>query len=271
MTNIDKTDDLGFTEIEIAKVGDYTGSLPNNGGVVEQHFTEESLKNVVEKANKKGEEILLDQQHKSFDINNTDDRACGWIKDLYYKAGSIFGKCFWTELGLNLIRSRIFRFISPVFSIGEDGQPTELINVALTNSPAITDINPVINSKINEVNMEKENTENVTEVTVTENTDQVTEEKEPVEVKEENTEPEDLKKYFENYISSEEFKEMVTNTLTEIVKNNETVEEVKEEPVEVIKIEALNSKPIESSVLEPAWQKLSGKAFIDFINKGKLN
>ena len=271
---IEKTDDLGYTEIEIAKVGDYEGTLPDGEGTVLQHFTEDSLKNVVKKANDEGKEILLDQQHKSMQSFNTDDRACGWIKDLTYRAGSIFGKCFWTELGLKLIKSRIFRFISPVFCLDGEGQPTELVNVALTNSPAITDIRPVINSKlisegtIMEINEIKEPVEE------TEVKEEIAEEQEkPVEteVKEEEK-PEDILKKF---LASEEFMEIVKNCVEKLtVKNEEAIvePEVKEEAdaePEVIEVAVLNSKPVTLKTTND-WENLSGKAFIDYINKGKF-
>lgn len=277
---IEKTDDLGYTEIEIAKVGDYEGTLPDGEGTVLQHFTEDSLMNVVKKANDEGKEILLDQQHKSMQSFNTDDRACGWIKDLTYRAGSIFGKCFWTELGLKLIKSRIFRFISPVFCLDGEGQPTELVNVALTNSPAITDIRPVINSKLISEGTIMEIKEDIKPVEETVEVKQEPAEPakeavaEPVEteVKEEEK-PEDILKKF---LASEEFVEIVKNCVEKLtVKNEEAIvePEVKEEAAdaepEVIEVAVLNSKPVTLKTTND-WENLSGKAFIDYINKGKF-
>lgn len=277
---VEKTDDLGYTEIEIAKVGDYEGTLPDGDGTVLQHFTEDSLKNVVKKANDEGKEILLDQQHKSMQSYNTDDRACGWIKDLTYRAGSIFGKCFWTELGLKLIKSRIFRFISPVFCLDGEGQPTELVNVALTNSPAITDIRPVINSKpiaiegtIMETNEIKEPVEETVEVKQepVEPAKEAEEAEKPVETEVKEVKPEDILKEF---LASEEFVEIVKNCVEKLtVKNEEAIvePEVKEdkEEAEVIEVAVLNSKPVTLKTTND-WENLSGKAFIDYINKGKF-
>lgn len=279
---IEKTDDLGYTEIEIAKVGDYEGTLQGGDGTVLQHFTEDSLMNVVKKANDEGKEILLDQQHKSLQSYNTDDRACGWIKDLTYRAGSIFGKCFWTELGLKLIKSRIFRFISPVFCLDGEGQPTELVNVALTNSPAITDIRPVINSKLISEGKIMEIKEDIKPVEETVEVKQEPAEPakeavaEPVETEVKEAKPEDSLKEF---LASDEFLEIVKNCVEKLtVKNEEPVKEavkeeaadtqVKEEP-EVIEVAALNSKPVTLKTTN-GWENLSGKAFIDYINKGKF-
>lgn len=290
---VEKTDDLGYTEIEIAKVGDYEGTLHDGEGTVLQHFTEDSLKNVVKKANVEGKEILLDQQHKSLQSFNTDDRACGWIKDLTYRAGSIFGKCFWTELGLKLIKSRIFRFISPVFCLDGEGQPTELVNVALTNSPAITDIRPVINSKpiaiegtIMETNEIKEKPVEETEVkedriTEVKQEEAVAEEQEkpveeavaaePVETEVKEDKPADILKEF---LASDEFLEIVKNCVEKLTVKNEEPAEVKEEvkeekEPEVIDVAVLNSKPVTLKTAN-GWENLSGKAFIDYINKGKF-
>lgn len=145
MEEINTTEDLGFTEIEIAKVGEYNGS-DKDGNPIKENLTEESLKAIVEDVNNEGREILVDKQHNSMKQGlERDDSACGWLKALSFKNGSIFGKCFWTKLGRQLIDSRILRFISPVFHLNKEGIPTKLVNVALVNQPALNDINPVIN------------------------------------------------------------------------------------------------------------------------------
>ena len=114
MEEINTTEDLGFTEIEIAKVGEYNGS-DKDGNPIKENLTEESLKAIVEDVNNEGREILVDKQHNSMKQGlERDDSACGWLKALSFKNGSIFGKCFWTKLGRQLIDSRILRFISPV-------------------------------------------------------------------------------------------------------------------------------------------------------------
>lgn len=275
MEEINTTEDLGFTEIEIAKVGEYNGS-DKDGNPIKENLTEESLKAIVEDVNNEGREILVDKQHNSMKQGlERDDSACGWLKALSFKNGSIFGKCFWTKLGRQLIDSRILRFISPVFHLNKEGIPTKLVNVALVNQPALNDINPVINSQ-------------------------------PTEIKEESIidmTKEELKALIEEIIAEKAKEEAIRDAkedaiedaiekksgIVEVidacgnkddkVKNEAVVEDPKEEekkvkePKEVIKEEALNSAPTIGAdvAIEPEWKKLSGKAFLDWYKKNGRN
>ena len=275
MEEINTTEDLGFTEIEIAKVGEYNGS-DKDGNPIKENLTEESLKAIVEDVNNEGREILVDKQHNSMKQGlERDDSACGWLKALSFKNGSIFGKCFWTKLGRQLIDSRILRFISPVFHLNKEGIPTKLVNVALVNQPALNDINPVINSQ-------------------------------PTEIKEESIidmTKEELKALIEEILAEKAKEEAIRDVKEEAieaaiekapgvvevidacgkkdntVKNETVVEDPKEEEKkveetkEVIKEETLNSAPtIGSDVnVEPEWKKLHGKAFLDWYKKNSRN
>ena len=275
MEEINTTEDLGFTEIEIAKVGEYNGS-DKDGNPIKENLTEESLKAIVDEVNSTGREILVDKQHNSMKQGlERDDSACGWLKALSFKNGSIFGKCFWTKLGRQLIDSRILRFISPVFHLNKEGIPTKLVNVALVNQPALNDITPVINSQ-------------------------------PTEIKEEritNMTKEELKALIEEIIAEKAKEEAIRDAKEDAiedaienksgivdvidacgkkdntVKNETVVEDPKEEekkvkePKEVIKEEALNSAPtIGSDVnVEPEWKRLHGKAFLDWYKKNGRN
>ena len=275
MEEINTTEDLGFTEIEIAKVGEYNGS-DKDGNPIKENLTEESLKAIVEDVNNEGREILVDKQHNSMKQGlERDDSACGWLKALSFKNGSIFGKCFWTKLGRQLIDSRILRFISPVFHLNKEGIPTKLVNVALVNQPALNDINPVINSQ-------------------------------PTEIKEEsitNMTKEELKALIEEILAEKAKEEAIRDVKEEAIeaaiekapgvvdvidacgkeddkiKNEAVVEDPKEEekkvkePKEVIKEEALNSAPTigEDIAVEPEWKKLHGKAFLDWYKKNGRN
>lgn len=285
MEEINTTEDLGFTEIEIAKVGEYNGS-DKDGNPIKENLTEESLKAIVDDVNNAGREILVDKQHNSMKQGlERDDSACGWLKALSFKNGSIFGKCFWTKLGRELIDSRILRFISPVFHLNKEGIPTKLVNVALVNQPALSDINPVINSQPTELkeesitDMSKEELVNlIKETVVAMNAAPVEEVKD-----EEKTEvvvdacSEKKEEEVKNEVVEEPKAEETTEEVKEVVETpvEEPKEEVKEEPVvepekeEVIKIEVLNSTPtIGVDVSGKAeWQDLHGKAFFDWYKK----
>ena len=271
MEEINTTEDLGFTEIEIAKVGEYNGS-DKDGNPIKENLTEESLKAIVEDVNNEGREILVDKQHNSMKQGlERDDSACGWLKALSFKNGSIFGKCFWTKLGRQLIDSRILRFISPVFHLNKEGIPTKLVNVALVNQPALNDINPVINSQPTEI--KEESITNMTKEELKALIEEILAEKAKEEairdVKEEAIEDAIEKKAGIVEVIDACGKE------DDKIKNEAVVEDPKEEekkvkePKEVIKEEALNSAPtIGSDVSGKAeWMKLRGKEFFAYLKK----
>lgn len=63
--------------------------------------------------------------------------AAGWIKNLFVRAGAIWGKVEWTERARAHIEAREYRFLSPVFVHGVTERDVRRIDsVALTNNPA---------------------------------------------------------------------------------------------------------------------------------------
>ena len=204
-----------------------------------------------------------------------DDSACGWLKALSFRNGSIFGKCFWTKLGRELVDSRILRFISPVFHLNGEGVPTKLVNVALVNQPALSDINPVINSQPTE--LKEKLTMDMTKEELKALIEEIMAEK----AKEEairDAKEDAIEDAMEKASSVVEVIDACGNK-DDKVKNETVVEEPKEEEKkveekkEVIKEEALNSAPtIGSDVnVEPEWKKLSGREFLDWYKKNGRN
>ena len=209
-----------------------------------------------------------------------DDSACGWLKALSFRNGSIFGKCFWTKLGRELIDSRILRFISPVFHLNREGVPTKLVNVALVNQPALNDINPVINSQPTELkeesiismNITKEELINLIKETVVNYCSEKKEEEVKNEVvdqtKVEETKEETVDDTKQEVVAAEPIVEETKVEEPKKTKPAIVIEETKvEEKKEVIKEEALNSAPtIGSDVSSKAeWMKLRGKEFFAYL------
>jgi phage I-like protein len=61
--------------------------------------------------------------------------AAGWIKELKLHANSIWGRVEWTSHGADAIRTREYRYISPVFQFARDGAVVRLLRAGLTNNP----------------------------------------------------------------------------------------------------------------------------------------
>lgn len=76
----------------------------------------------------------------------------------------LYAKFRWTDEGRNLVLSRAYRFLSPVFTLSEDGHPTSLVNVALTNRPNF-DLPPIFNTEATKENpISEEHTMNIEEL-----------------------------------------------------------------------------------------------------------
>lgn len=62
--------------------------------------------------------------------------AAGWIEELQARNGALWGRVAWTERGTNAVKSRDYRFISPVFVFAKDsGEIVKLTSAALVNNP----------------------------------------------------------------------------------------------------------------------------------------
>ena len=106
-------------------------------------------------------EILMDFEHKSeVDKIDSDTRAAAWIANLAIDdERGLVGDLKFTDAGADAVSNRRLRFLSPVWPLDEEGRPTHLKSVALTNTPNIP-VAPVLNkAQPGEVNVEdtKEN------------------------------------------------------------------------------------------------------------------
>ena len=272
----------------ITPLGEFVGSS-TDGKPTKEIIDEESIIQMARQT----EELLLDRDHASMrsqDERNT--KAYGWISGLKAIVGlgdmdGLYGTIKWTPDGIELVKERAYRFLSPVFELDGDGRAIKLVNVALTNRPALP-LPPIINSEskdgknisitnskkdtdlmnkdeienmirdmvkqaISENNKTEEKTEVVnSECKVDETKKETTNEESKVdESKVEETNVEETKEE----TKVEETKEETTNeeskvdeTKVEETKVEETKDENKEENKEVIKADVLNSAVIQTTL-----------------------
>jgi phage I-like protein len=180
-----------------------------------------------------------------------------------------------TALGKKLVENREYRFLSPVFSLNDKGEPIDIDSIAFTNKPAFKNhIEPILNSESNEIfnkeiismDMTKEElremiTSIISEMKEAEKTEEIKEE-----IKEEIVENK-CSDEIKEVVANEETTEEISEEKTEVVEEKTTEEKpVEAEKEEVIKIETLNSAPTIKEV-EPEWKKLKGKEFLDWASK----
>jgi phage I-like protein len=82
--------------------------------------------------------LLIDRDHQSVDGESL---AAGWIEELQVRDGDgVWGRAAWTPKGAEQVKSREFRFLSPVVLGKRDAglfHVKKLGSVALTNTPAL--------------------------------------------------------------------------------------------------------------------------------------
>ena len=141
--------EYGFddTLVMITPLGEFKGSSAD-GKPTKEIIDEESVKLMASQV----DEILLDRDHASMrNVDERDSSAMGWISGL--KAitnlgdmSGLYGVIKWCGEGIQLVKDRVYRFLSPVFELDENGHATKLVNVALTNRPALK-MPPILNGE----------------------------------------------------------------------------------------------------------------------------
>lgn len=134
-----KAGDL-IPNVQITPYGDYK-NVTTSGREVVQHCDKEAFDKIVEAFDK---ELIVDVDHQSELTDNTE--AAGWITTVRVdEEKGLVGDIKVSELGAKLLNGLNYRFGSPAFILDEDDRPVKLTSFALTNRPALTDIDPVYN------------------------------------------------------------------------------------------------------------------------------
>ena len=294
MTELIDTLNNGETDVLVVPKGQFYGS-DSEGNPIPEAIDETVIDTLAEQL--KDKELLVDKDHSSVKKGTEKDTsAMGWMHSFKKGIEGLWAKISWTNIGRNLVENRVFRFLSPVFTLHGD-KPTNMLNVSLTNQPAFQDkAKPIINNKPNmeelEMTITKEELVSLIKETVASmNSEQKTDTQEmknadcscdPTTDEKVENECGKTDKMVENEcgkkadvtkneeVIEDGIKEDIKEEIQEGKEEGKTKEEVKreikeeiaeekadKEDDEVIKIEALNSAPT-------ALKDVSGKA--DWVN-----
>ena len=320
MQELTDTLNNGETEVLVVPKGEFYGS-DSKGNPIPEAIDEQVIDNL--EAQLQGKELLVDKDHSSVKEGiDKDTSAMGWMHSFKKGVEGLWAKIRWTNIGRNLVENRVFRFLSPVFTLNGD-KPTNMLNVALTNQPAFQEkAKPIINNQptMETITMEmtKEELVQLIKDTIEDLKKEKAVEKVEQEIKTENEVHEDIVENLEEKKEAIESGVVPTDALNsaptcknecgddKTVKNAEEGEQVADETKddekvetetddddkknddddkkdeekkddekkeEVIPLEALNSAPktVGVDIVKggtQSWQKLSGKAFIDWVNNG---
>ncbi|MFN3985731.1 MAG: phage protease [Rhodocyclaceae bacterium] len=108
-------------------------------------LTPEAAARIVAANGARSADILIDFEHQALlaEQNGKPVPAAGWIdpRSLEFRAEGdepgLYGAVTWVGDAASLIARDEYRYLSPVFPYSPDGEPLDLLHVALTNFPAI--------------------------------------------------------------------------------------------------------------------------------------
>ena len=107
-------------------------------------FIDEAIANkLIAKVAALKQDVVVDYEHQTIfsTQNGLPAPASGWFNDVEMKwiDAGLFVRPRWTSAANAMLKNNEYRFLSAVFSYNEiTGHPTELLNIALTNDPALT-------------------------------------------------------------------------------------------------------------------------------------
>lgn len=94
----------------------------------------------------RGLDLVIDYEHQT--LKDVQAPAGGWIKELVLSDNAICGRVEWTAKATEYLKNKEYRYLSPVIMVrSSDRKVLELKSAALTNTPAIDNMFPIINSE----------------------------------------------------------------------------------------------------------------------------
>ncbi len=114
---------------------------------------EESVSLVIEAFNEHGTDLPIDYEHQtlggSFAAPSGQAPAAGWIKGFSGEPGvGLLAQIEWTEQATEMLAAREYRYLSPVAMVRKtDRKMVGLHSAALTNKPAIVNMQPIVNGE----------------------------------------------------------------------------------------------------------------------------
>lgn len=106
---------------------------------------DESIEEILKYFKERKLDLVIDYEHQT--LRNEQAPAAGWITELYKGADALMGKVRWTDKGAGYLKSREYRYLSPVVLIrNKDGKAIRIHSMGMTNTPAITGMFAMVNS-----------------------------------------------------------------------------------------------------------------------------
>lgn len=116
-------------------------------------LTAELARKVIARVAAQRTDVLVDYEHQSLlsKDNGKPAPAAAWLKALEWRDGPADAggglwatDVSWTAAARAAIEAGEYRYLSPVFAYDDDGRVTALVSVALTNTPALDTLDPLV-------------------------------------------------------------------------------------------------------------------------------
>lgn len=106
---------------------------------------EESFAAMKAQIAQRGVDLVVDYEHQT--LKGVEAPAAGWVKELKLEDSQIKAVVEWTPRGAEYLANKEYRYLSPVVAVRKtDNKATGLHSLALTNTPAIEGMTPIVNS-----------------------------------------------------------------------------------------------------------------------------
>lgn len=106
---------------------------------------DESFKSIKNHFKNRGLDLVVDYEHQT--LEDVQAPAGGWIKDIEKEGDAIVAKVEWTPKAQEYLKNKEYKYLSPVVLVRKaDNKAVVLHSVALTNTPAIDNMYPIVNS-----------------------------------------------------------------------------------------------------------------------------
>jgi len=110
------------------------------------YVDDESLREMRARIAQHGVDLVVDYEHQT--LSGEQAPAAGWVKEIILKDGKIQAYVDWTKKARAYLESCEYRYISPVITVRKnDRKAIGLHSIALTNTPAIEGMAPIVNSQ----------------------------------------------------------------------------------------------------------------------------
>lgn len=146
-------------DVEVSGAPEIISVLPL-GHVVsskgEFNVDKESFEDMKAQIAQRGVDLVIDYEHQT--LKGTQAPAAGWVKELILRDDGIAARVEWTPQAAKYLENKEYRYLSPVITVRKsDGKATGLHSLALTNTPAIENMTPIVNSSTFEGGQENMN------------------------------------------------------------------------------------------------------------------